>query len=107
MSIAGQVSQARLRAKSQSIGFAFNYFFSAVWNVCVPYMFNTDEGDLGGKMGFIFLATALISFVIIFFEIPETKGRSYSDLGVMFEQSVAARKSSSWNRFEAPVGYLE
>ncbi|KAJ5553963.1 maltose permease Mal61 [Penicillium frequentans] len=96
MGIAGEVSQARLRAKSQSIGFAFNYFFSTVWNVVVPYMFNTDEGNLGGKMGWIFLATSLISLVVVFFDFPETKGRSYEVLDEMFEQKVSARRFAKW-----------
>jgi SP family general alpha glucoside:H+ symporter-like MFS transporter len=30
MAIAGEVSEARLRGKSQSLGFMFNYFFSTV-----------------------------------------------------------------------------
>jgi hypothetical protein len=91
MAIAGEVSQARLRAESQSIGFAFNYFFSCVWNVVVPYMFNTDEGDLGGKMGWIFLATSLISFVIVYLEFPETKDRTYEELDELFERGISAR----------------
>lgn len=95
-SLAGEISQVRLRAKSQSIGFAFNYTFSTVWNVVVPYMFNSDEGNLGGKMGWIFAATSLIAIVIIYFEFPETKGRSYSDLDDMFAQRVPARRFKTW-----------
>lgn len=98
MGIAGEVSQARLRAKSQSIGFAFNYFFSTVWNVVVPYMFNSDEGNLGGKMGWIFLATGLISLVVVYFDFPETKGRSYEVLDEMFEQKIPARRFAKWQR---------
>lgn len=97
MSISGQISQARLRAQSQSLGFAFNYFFSAVWNVCVPYMFNADQGDLGGKMGFIYFATAVISWLIIYFDVPETKGRAYADLDTMFELDLPTRDFVSWN----------
>ncbi|OJI97294.1 hypothetical protein ASPVEDRAFT_122650 [Aspergillus versicolor CBS 583.65] len=96
MSVAGQVSQARLRAKSQSLGFGFNYFFSAIWNVCVPYMFNTDQGNLGGKMGFIYLATAVIAWVAIFFDVPETKGRSFAELDEMFQLGLPARGFKTW-----------
>lgn len=98
MSVAGQVSQARLRAKSQSLGFGFNYFFSAVWNVCVPYMFNTDQGNLGGKMGFVYLATAVIAWVAVFFDVPETKGRSFAELDEMFQEGLPARGFKAWRR---------
>lgn len=91
MAIAGEVSQSRLRAESQSIGFAFNYFYSCVWNVVVPYMFNTDEGNLGGKMGWIFLATSAISFAIVYFCFPETKDRTYEEIDELFERKIPAR----------------
>jgi hypothetical protein len=50
MAIAGEVSAVRLRAKSMAIGFTFNYFFT-IWNVAIPYLYNTNEADLGGKIG--------------------------------------------------------
>lgn len=98
MAIAGEVSQIRLRAQSQSIGFAFNYFFSTVWNVVVPYMFNAEEGNLGGKMGWIFLATSVLSFIIVYYEFPETKDRTYEELDEMFEMNVPAWRFTGYQR---------
>ncbi|KAM3068643.1 hypothetical protein ACMFMG_011166 [Clarireedia jacksonii] len=92
ISLAGEVSSLRLRAKSQSVGFFFNYSYSTIWNVAVPYMFNTDEGNLGGKMGWIFFATSVIAWAVVFFELPETKDRTYEELNEMFAQGVNARK---------------
>lgn len=83
-SIAGEISQVELRAASQTIGFAFNFFFATVWQVVIPYMFNSDEGDLGGKMGFIFFATSVAGLVLVYLEVPETKNRSYAELDEMF-----------------------
>lgn len=60
-------------------------------------MFNADEGNLGGKMGFIYFATAVISWLIIFFDVPETKGRTYADLDTMFELDVPTREFVGWN----------
>lgn len=90
--IAAEVSTARLRSKSQSIGFMFSYFYSTVWSVSVPYMFNVDEGNLGGKMGFIFLATAIIALVLLFFELPETKDKTFAEIDALFAQGVPARR---------------
>ncbi|KAI0123935.1 MFS sugar transporter-like protein [Xylariales sp. AK1849] len=91
LSVAGEVSTMRLRAKTLAIGFFFNYFYSTVWNVVVPYMFNTGEGNLGGLMGWIFFATCLISFVLLWFELPDTKDLSASQIDERFEMQVKAR----------------
>ncbi|GLI72090.1 hypothetical protein PoHVEF18_000258 [Penicillium ochrochloron] len=91
MSIAGEVSAVRLRAKSMAVGFTFNYFFSTVWNVVMPYLYNTDEAHLGGKIGWIFSFLGLVTLVIIYFEVPETKGRSFEDLDEMFNEKVSTR----------------
>ncbi|ESZ94910.1 hypothetical protein SBOR_4702 [Sclerotinia borealis F-4128] len=92
ISLAGEISSLRLRAKSQSLGFLFNYTYSTIWNVVVPYMFNTNEGNLGGKMGWIFCATACIAWFMVWAEIPEIKDRSYRELDEMFSRGVGARK---------------
>ncbi|KAF7879840.1 uncharacterized protein EAF02_008010 [Botrytis sinoallii] len=92
ISLAGEISSLRLRAKSQSLGFFFNYSYSTVWNVAVPYMFNATKGNLGGKMGWIFFATACITWFIVWIEIPETKDRTYGELDEMFNERVPAKK---------------
>lgn len=104
ISVAGEVSSARLRAKSQSLGFLFNYCYSTVWNVVVPYMFNTDEGNLGGKIGWIFFATCAITGVVVFLEFPETKDRGFDELDEMFEEKVKARKFKEYITSRHRVG---
>lgn len=96
ISLAGEISSLRLRAKSQSLGFFFNYSYSTVWNVAVPYMFNATEGNLGGKMGWIFLATSCIAWFVVWAEIPETKDRTYGELDEMFNERVPARKFKAY-----------
>lgn len=91
MAVAGEVSAVRLRAKSMAIGFGFNYFFSTVWNVAIPYLYNIDEANLGGKIGWIFAGMGAIALVTIHSEIPETKGRSFEELDEMFNEKVRTR----------------
>lgn len=92
MAIAGEVSSARLRAKSLAIGFTFNYCFSTVMNVIMPYLFNQDQLDLGGKIGWIFAIMGFLALIIVFFDVPETKGRSFPELDAMFIERVPTRK---------------
>ena len=55
----------------------------------MPYIFNADAGDLGGKVGFIFSFLSIARFVIVWFEIPEMKNRTYAELDEMFEKKLA------------------
>jgi len=98
MATAGEISSARLRAKSQAIGLGFNYLWSCVWNVVTPYMFNPapNGGGLLGKTGFIFFATCGISLVILWFELPETRNRTFVELDEMFDKKISTRKFKAY-----------
>lgn len=91
MAIAGEISAVRLRANTLAVGFLFNYLFSTVWNVVVPYMFNQDQGNLGGKTGWIFFGTSIIALVIVWLEFPETKGLTFVQIDDRFEMRINAR----------------
>lgn len=97
MAIAGEVSSTRLRAKSLAIGTAFNYLSSTVWTIVLPYLFNSDQANLGGKVAFIFFGMALVALVVLFYDAPETKGRSFDELDILFEAKVSARKFEGYD----------
>jgi SP family general alpha glucoside:H+ symporter-like MFS transporter len=58
--VGAETSSVKLRAKTQSIGFLVNAFFSWPFNFTVPYMFDAGEGNLGGKCGFVFFALCVL-----------------------------------------------
>jgi SP family general alpha glucoside:H+ symporter-like MFS transporter len=60
-------------------------------NVVVPYMFNQDQGNWGGKIGWVFAGMGAIALVLVFLEVPETKARSFSELDTMFLEKVPTR----------------
>lgn len=91
LAVAAEVSSVRLRAKTLAIGFFFNYFYSTIWNIVVPYMFNPTEGNLGGLMGWIFFATSVIAFGVMWIELPETKDLSFEQIDRRFEYKVGTR----------------
>lgn len=91
LAVAAEVSSVRLRAKTLAIGFFFNYFYSTIWNIVVPYMFNPSEGNLGGLMGWIFFATSVIAFGVMWIELPETKDLSFEQIDHRFDQKVITR----------------
>ena len=57
----------------------------------MPYAINPDQGNLGGKIAFIFGAVLVVAFVFVWFFIPETKGRTYAEIDELWERNVPAR----------------
>ncbi|KAH8658208.1 general substrate transporter [Xylariales sp. PMI_506] len=89
--VAGEVSAVRLRGKSLGIGNTIFNLYGTIWTIVLPYLFNSDEADLGGNIGWIFLGMGLIMLGLLYFFVPDTKGRSFEDLDIMFERKVPAR----------------
>ncbi|RKL28330.1 hypothetical protein BFJ72_g12561 [Fusarium proliferatum] len=97
MAVAGEVSASRLRAQSLGLGAAFMALAATFWQVVLPYLFNQDEANLGGKLGWIFLGMAIVYLVIVYYDVPGTRGRTYEELDVMFEKGIPARKFEAYN----------
>jgi len=53
---------------------------------------NPTEWNLKGYTGFIWGATAFATFVWAFFRLPETRGRTFEELDVLFAKRVPARE---------------
>lgn len=62
-----------------------------VMTIAIPYLINPDQANARGKVGFFFGGLGLISLVWAFFRIPETKGRTYEELDLMFSEGVKTR----------------
>ncbi|KAL2849360.1 general substrate transporter [Aspergillus pseudodeflectus] len=94
--IAAEVSASQLRAQTQGIAYMSGGFSTWLFSFVVPYMFNTDEGNLGARTGFVFAALCALGAVVVWVEFPETKGRSYLELDEMFDLKLPARKFGSF-----------
>ena len=70
-----------------------------VMTVAIPYMINPDQANLRGKLGFFFGGLAALCFVWSYFRVPETKGRTYEELDIMFERGVRTRQFKDY-KFE-------
>jgi hypothetical protein len=69
---------------------------STVSGLCLPYVFNPDEGNLRGKTGFTYAASCLMGVVVSYYMIPEMKGRSVNEIDRMFELGLGAREFGKW-----------
>lgn len=87
-----ECSAARLREKSIALATAVQAVLGIAMTVAIPYLINPDEADLRGKLGFVFGGLAALSLVWAWWRVPETKGRTYEELDVLFERGVPARR---------------
>jgi hypothetical protein len=92
-----EVSSTRLRSKSVCLSRIAYYVAQIVCNVINPYMLNPTAGDWKGKTGFFWGGCALFFFVWTFFRLPETKGRNFEELDILFAKRVPAR---NFGKFE-------
>lgn len=72
-----------------------NGLSSCIWTFALPYAINPDQGNMGGKIAFVFGGTLVFSTVFIYFFIPETKGRTYIEIDELWARRVPARKFGS------------
>ena len=90
--LVGEVSSLRLRSKTNSVATIANAMANMGWSLSIPYLVNADEANLGPKSAFIFFFTGIIFGIMAFLVIPETKGKSFSELDAKFEAHIPARK---------------
>jgi SP family general alpha glucoside:H+ symporter-like MFS transporter len=87
-----ETSTSRLRVKTIAIGLALQNALNTMWSFVLPYLFNPDKLNLGGRLGFIFGGLSVLCLVYLWFYQPETAGRTYEELDEMFAEKIPARK---------------
>ncbi|KAK1596975.1 alpha glucoside transporter [Colletotrichum navitas] len=87
-----EASATRVRSKTIALATAAQGVLGIIMTVAIPYMINPDEANMQGKLGFFFGGLAALCLVWAWFRVPETAGRTYEELDILFEQRVPARK---------------
>ncbi|TPX26219.1 hypothetical protein DIZ76_011680 [Coccidioides immitis] len=83
-----ECSATKVRSKTIAIATAIQAIFGIVMTVAIPHMINLDAGNMRGKLGFFFGGLSIICLLWTWFRVPETKGRTYEELDIMFERNV-------------------
>ena len=93
--IVGEMPSAEVRAQTVVLARA-TYVVSGIINSqLTPRMLAPDEFNWGAKAGFFYLGTNILCFIYCYFRLPETKGRTYGELDILFRNKVPARLFSS------------
>ncbi|KAK9427369.1 general substrate transporter [Lipomyces doorenjongii] len=87
-----EIGSTRLRQKTVCLARNTYYIVSVISGVLEPYFMNPTQWNLKGYTAFIWGGTALLTFIWAYFRLPETKGRLYGDIDILFAKKVSARK---------------
>lgn len=90
--IPAEIGSTRLRQKTVCLARNSCYVMNVVANVLEPYFMNPTGWNLKGYTGFFWGGLAGCTTVWTWFRLPETKGRTFEDLGLPFARGVSARK---------------
>ncbi|KAI1804496.1 sugar transporter [Daldinia bambusicola] len=94
--IVSEIPSTRLRSKSIILARnAYNAINIAFVNIVSYRQINPAEWNWGPKAAFFWAGTNALFTAWIFFRLPETKGRTYAELDILFENKVSARKFAS------------
>ena len=67
-----------------------------VTSVIGPYLLNPGAANAGAKIEFLYGGISVFSLIWCIFRLPETKGRTYEELDILFERKVPARKFKTY-----------
>ncbi|GAA5871436.1 hypothetical protein JCM16303_000755 [Sporobolomyces ruberrimus] len=93
--LVAEIGSTRLRAKTVVLARNAYNIIGIINNVLVPRMLSPIEWNWGAKSAFFFAGACLLCIAWCFFRLPETKGRTYAELSVLFDDRVPARKFST------------
>ena len=63
-----------------------------VFTVAMPYMLSSDQANWRGKAGFLFGGISVVCLVWCWARLPESRGRTFEELDILFERKVPARR---------------
>ncbi|RFU35561.1 hypothetical protein B7463_g783, partial [Scytalidium lignicola] len=90
--IFAEIGASRLRSQTVALATSTGSIFQIVMTIAVPYMLNASDANWRGKTGFFFGGLAAIATIWCYFRLPETKGRTFEELDLMFEAKIPLRK---------------
>ncbi|CAK7234321.1 hypothetical protein SBRCBS47491_008908 [Sporothrix bragantina] len=90
--IISECSATRVRSKSIAVCTAAQGILGIIMTVAIPYLINPDQANARGKVGFFFGGLSLFCLVWTYFRVPETAGRTYEELDLLFDRKVPARQ---------------
>ncbi|KAL4994316.1 general substrate transporter [Aspergillus recurvatus] len=90
-SIVSEIPSTQLRGKTIVLARNVYNMFMIVNGVIVPRMLNPTAWDWRGRTGFFWGGITLVLLCWAYFRLPESKGRTFAEMDILFERRVDAR----------------
>lgn len=87
-----EISSTRLRSKTVVLARNTYYLGQIVANIIEPYMMNPTAWNWKGLTGFFWFGWGFLTLIWALFRLPESKGRSFEELDIMFAAQLPTRK---------------
>lgn len=94
--LVSECSATRVRSKTIASATAAQAVLGIAMTVAIPYMINPAEANMQGKLGFFFGGLAALCLLWAYFRVPETRGRTYEELDLLFDRHVPARQFAAY-----------
>lgn len=86
-----EIPSTRLRSKTIALARNCYNVSGIVTNLITPRMLNPTAWAWGAKAGFFWAGTALVGLLWSWWRLPETKGRTFAQIDVLFRGKTGAR----------------
>lgn len=86
-----ETPSTKLRSKTIALATMINAITGLATSAVGPYLLNPGAANAGGKTEFLYGGISIFSLTWCIFRMPETKGRTYEELDIMFERKIPAR----------------
>lgn len=90
--IVAEIPSTKLRTKTIIIARNVYNIAGIVTSIITPYMLNPTAWDWKAKTGFFWSGFAFVAAIWCWFELPETKGKTFAELDQLFHNGVKPRK---------------
>jgi SP family general alpha glucoside:H+ symporter-like MFS transporter len=92
----GEISSTRMRSKTIAVALALKAITGIIGSTTFPFMMDSNKANWRGKAGFLYAGLNAIFTCWAFMRIPETKGRTYEEIDMLFERGVRAKDFSKY-----------
>ncbi len=93
--IIAELPSTKIRGKTLGVACFVPHVFSIAITAGLPYAMSNTEANWGAKTGFLFAGLGTLTVIWAFFYLPESKGRTFEELDLLFERKLPARKFAS------------
>ncbi|KAL4725766.1 hypothetical protein ACLX1H_007919 [Fusarium chlamydosporum] len=90
-SLVSELPSRRLQIKTVALG-RHSGIVGIINAILAPYMLNPTAWDWSNFTGFFWGGICFLCIIYTYFRLPEPNGRTFAELGVLFEKGVSARK---------------